>query len=60
MGQKRHAGLDGGVDGGVQLGLVVDAVEAQAAGKVDERLLLVELAEHVGRGLQVRRAGDRY
>ncbi len=46
------ARLDGGVDRRVELGLVVDAVEAKAAGEVDERFLLVQLAEHLGRGLQ--------
>jgi len=36
----------------VQLRLVVGSIEAQTAGEVDEDLLLVELAEHFGRGLQ--------
>ena len=51
-GPEGYAGLDGRIDGSVQLGLVVDAIEPQAAGKVDERFLLVKLAKHFGRGLQ--------
>ncbi len=51
---KRDAGFDGCVDGGTKLGLVVNAVEAETAGEVDKRLLLVQLAEHFGRGLQGR------
>ncbi len=51
-GPERHAGADGGVDGGVQLRLVVDAVQPQAAGEVDQRFLLVELAQHLGGGLE--------
>ena len=35
---ERHVGADRGVDGGVQLRLVVDAVQPQAAGEVDQRL----------------------
>ena len=46
------AGLDGRIHRGVQLRLVVDAVQAQAAGKVNERLLLVHVPQHPGRGLQ--------
>ena len=49
---ERNTGFDRGVNGGVKLGLVVDAVEAESAGKVDERFLLVQLAEHFRRGLQ--------
>ncbi len=52
MGQKETPGSNGRVDGGVELRLVIDAVEAQAAGEVDERFLLVQLAQHLGRGLQ--------
>ena len=36
----------------MHLRLVVDAVQPQVAGKVDERLLLAHLAEHVRRRLQ--------
>ena len=36
----------------MQLRLVVDAVQPQAAGEVDQRLLLVQLAQHLGGGLQ--------
>ena len=36
----------------MELRLVIDAVEAKSAGKVNERLLLVELAEHLCRGLE--------
>ena len=36
----------------LQLRLVVDAVEPQAAGEVDQRLLLVERAQHLDGGLQ--------
>ena len=46
------AGADSGVDRGVKLGLVINAVEPEPAGEVDERFLLVQLAEHLGRGLQ--------
>ena len=49
---ERDAGADGRVDGGVQLRLVVHAVQPQAAGEVDQRFLLVELAQHLGGGLQ--------
>ena len=49
-----NTGADGGVDGGMKLSLVIDAVEAQPAGEVDERLLLVQLAQHFGCGLQRR------
>ena len=58
-GPEGDAGLDGCVDRGVQLRLVVDAVQPQSAGEVDERLLLIQLAEHMRRGLQARRAGGR-
>ena len=51
-GPKRNAGADRRVDGGVHLRLVVDAVQPQAAGKVDQRLLLAHLAQHLRRGLQ--------
>ena len=51
-GKNETFGADGGVDGGAQLRLVVDAVQPQAAGEVDQRLLLVELAEHLDGGLQ--------
>ena len=51
-GPDRHASLDGRVDGGMHLRLVVDAIEAHAAGEINQRLLLVELAEHMRRGLQ--------
>ena len=43
-GPEGDAGLDGGVHRGVELGLIVDAVEAEAAGEVDEGFLFVELA----------------
>ncbi len=54
MGQNETPALMAAVDSGVELRLVVDAVEAQAAGKVDERLLLVQLAKHFCRGLKRR------
>ena len=41
-----------GVDGGLQLRLVVDAVEAQAAGEIHQRLFLVQAGEHLRGGLQ--------
>ena len=50
-GEQRHVGADGGVGGGAQLRLVIDAIEAHAAGKVDERLLLIQIAEHLRGGL---------
>jgi hypothetical protein len=52
IGQKETAGLDGRVDGSVKLGLVVDAVEPQSAGEVDQRFLLVQLAKHLRGSLQ--------
>src|SRR5271163_2472894 len=51
-GPEGDAGTDGVVDGGVELGLVVDAVEGEAAGEVDEDLFLAEAAEHLGGGLK--------
>ena len=49
---ERNARANGGVDRGMKLGLVIDPVESESAGKVDKRLLLVELAEHLGSRLQ--------
>ena len=36
----------------MKLGLIVDAIQTEAAGEVDQSLLLVDLAEHLGGGLQ--------
>ncbi len=41
MGQNETLALNGGVFGGVQLRLIVDAVEFDAAGEIQHRLLLV-------------------
>jgi hypothetical protein len=49
---ERHVRPDGGVGGRAQLRLIVDAVEPQTAGKVDERLLFRERPQHGGRGLK--------
>jgi len=38
----------------MKLRLVVDAVETEPAGEVDERLFLVQLGQHLGCGLQCR------
>ena len=51
-GPERDTRSNGRVDGGVQLRLVINAIEAEAAGEVDERFLLVQLAQHFGGGLQ--------
>src|SRR3984885_2585407 len=51
-GPERDTRSNSRVDGSVQLCLVINAVEAQAAGEVDERFLFVQLAQHLGRGLQ--------
>ena len=56
---ERDAGADGGVDGGVKLGLVVDAIQPQAAGEVDERFLLVATGRASWPRFAGRRAGDR-
>ena len=42
--EEGDVGADRGVDGRLQLRLVVDAVETQAAGEVDQHLLLVQRA----------------
>ena len=47
-----NARADGRVDRRVQLRLIVDAVQAQAAGEIDQGLLLAQLAKHLGRGLE--------
>ena len=53
-GPKGNACFDSGVDRGVKLGLVVNAVQSKATGKVNERFLFGQLAKHLGRGLQGR------
>ena len=42
----RHVRADRGVDRGAQLRLVVGAVQPQAAGEVDQRLLLGQRPQH--------------
>ena len=49
---ERNVGADGGVDGGLELRLVVHAVALHAAGEIDQRLLLVQRAEHLDGGFQ--------
>ena len=51
---QRDVGADRGVGRRAQLRLVVDAVEPQAAGEVDQRLLLRQRAQHRRRRLQRR------
>src|SRR5260370_3715236 len=51
-GPKRNTGPDGCVDGGVQLRLIVNAVQAQPAGEIDESLFLAKRAQHFCCGLQ--------
>ena len=48
------AGANRGVDGGMQLRLIVHAVQPDSAGEIQQRLLLVELPQHLHRGLQRR------
>ena len=50
----RDVRADRRVDGRAQLRLVVDAVQPQAAGEIDERLLLGQIPQHRRRGLQRR------
>src|SRR5260370_29137478 len=49
---ERNTRADGRIDGGLQLRFIVYAIQSQAAGKVDERLLLVQLPKHSGGRLQ--------
>ena len=49
---ERDVRANRGVDRGAQLRLVVGAVEAQAAGEVDQRLLLGQRPQHRDRRLQ--------
>ena len=53
-GKIDDVGANRRVDRGAQLRLVVDAVQPQAAGEVDERLLLGQRPQHVDRRLQRR------
>ena len=57
---ERNARANGRVDSGLKLRLVIDAIQSQAAGEVDERLLLIQLPQHPVRLFAVRRADDRY
>ena len=45
-------GAKRGVGGGLELRLVVDAVEVQPAGEVDQHLLLIEIGKQLDGGLQ--------
>src|SRR6202034_2876783 len=45
-------GANGGIYGSVQLGLVVQPVQPNAAREIEQRFLFAELAEHHGGGLQ--------
>ena len=49
---ERNARPDRRIDRRMQLRLIVDAIQPQPAGKVDQRLLLVQLPKHLRRGLQ--------
>ena len=49
---EHHVGANRGIDRGVQLRLIVDAVQTQAACEIDQRLLLAQRSQHADRGLQ--------
>src|SRR5260370_14548189 len=49
---ERNARANGRVDSGLQLSFIIHAIQSQAAGEVDERLLLVQLPQHPGGRLQ--------
>ncbi len=50
--EERDSGARGRIDGGAELRVIVGAVQTKPAGEIDERLLLVELAQHLRGGLQ--------
>ena len=55
----RNPRADRGVDRGMQLRLVVDAVQPQAAGEINQRLLLVQMPSIFDGGLQSRQLAIR-
>jgi hypothetical protein len=54
-----HTSANRRVDGGVQLRLIIDSVQPQAAGEIEQGLLLIERAQHPGGCLQRRKLAIR-
>src|ERR1017187_2266722 len=51
-GEESDVGADGGIGGGLELRLVIDTVQTQAAREIQQHLLFVERAEHAHGALQ--------
>ncbi len=49
---ENDVGADGRVGGGLELRLVIEPVQIQAAGEINQHLLLIEGAQHLHRCLQ--------